>query len=184
MKKQTKNNHKIRARKTKAALGDMNYIIRELKKSETHLLEDLAYEAIFQRDKSKPIPRDAVKQPEIKVFYEDFGKPDDKCFVAEIEGKIIGAVWTRILAGKVKGFGNIDSCTPEFAISLYEEYRGKGIGTALMKYMLEALKKHGYKRVSLAVQKDNFAVKMYQNVGFSILKEIEEEYLMVRDLSN
>ncbi|MCL2293829.1 MAG: GNAT family N-acetyltransferase [Spirochaetes bacterium] len=157
--------------------------IREIANSEVHLLEDFVYEAIFQRDEKNLIPRDVLKQPEIKIYYEDFGKPDDICFVTEIEGKIIGIVWTRILSGKVRGFGNIDSHTPEFGISLYKEYRGKGIGTALMKYALSALKKRGYKRTSLSVQKDNPAVKMYQNVGFSISKETEEEYLMVCELA-
>ena len=160
----------------------MNYKIRKINKSEVHLLEEFVYEAIFQRDEKNLIPRDVLKQPEIKVYYEDFGKPDDICFVAEIEGKIVGMVWARILAGKVKGFGNIDSHTPEFGISLYKEQRGKGIGTALMKHMLNVLKERGYKRTSLAVQKDNYAVKMYQNVGFAIKKETEEDFLMVCDL--
>ena len=59
-------------------------------------------------------------------------------------------------------YGHIDDNTPSFAISLYEEYRGKGIGTELMKTMLKLLKNKGYKKTSLAVQKDNYAVKMYK----------------------
>ena len=166
-------------------LDNMNYTIREMEKSETGLLEDFVYEAIFLKDESKPMPRDIIKQPEIKIYYEDFGKPDDICFVAETNGKIIGAVWTRILAGEIKGFGNIDSCTPEFGISLYKEYRGKGIGTALMKYMLEVLKERGYQKTSLSVQKDNYAVRMYKNAGFAIVKEMEDgDYLMICDLTN
>jgi ribosomal protein S18 acetylase RimI-like enzyme len=93
-------------------------------------------------------------------------------------------VWTRILSGEVKGYGNIDEDTPEFAISLYKEYRKMGIGTALMRRMLELLKERGYKRASLAVQKDNYAVRMYKKVGFKIFKESEEEYLMICDLNS
>ena len=157
----------------------MDYRIRELKQSEAHMLETFAYEAIFQRDPDNLIPREVIKQPEIRIFYEDFGKPHDLCFVAEIDGELIGAVWTRILAGKVKGFGHIDAETPEFAISLYQAHRGKGIGTELMRRMLRELDARGYKKTSLAVQKDNYAVRMYQRVGFSIVKETDEEYLMV-----
>ena len=58
-----------------------------------------------------------------------------------------------------------------------------GIGTALMRRMLELLKERGYKRASLSVQKDNYAVRMYKKVGFKIVKESEEEYLMICDLS-
>jgi len=45
-------------------------------------------------------------------------RPDDLCMVAESCRHILGAVWTRILAGKVKGYGNVDDHTPEFAISV------------------------------------------------------------------
>ena len=65
-----------------------------------------------------------------------------------------------------------------FAISLYPEYRNHGIGTALMKSMLKLLKAENYKQASLAVQKANYAVKMYKNVGFEIVGENAEEYIM------
>ncbi len=45
--------------------------------------------------------------------------------------------------------------------------------------MLAELKCRGYKKTSLAVQKENYAVKMYKNVGFEIVDENEEEYIMV-----
>ena len=160
----------------------MKYQIRPIKTYELHLLQDFLHEAIFQRDEQNPIPRDVIERSEIKVFIEGFGKKDDLCLVAEEDDKIIGAVWTRILAGKVKGFGNIDDNTPEFAISLYKEYRGKGIGTQLMQSMLDLLREKGYTKTSLAVQKDNYAVKMYLKVGFSILGENDHEYIMVCEL--
>jgi ribosomal protein S18 acetylase RimI-like enzyme len=158
------------------------YLIRKLKEDEYPLLKEFTYQAIFLRDENIIVPRTILDDPKIKVFYEDFGKPDDECLVVEVDDKIVGTVWTRIITGEVKGFGNIDEYTPEFGISLFKEYRNKGLGTKLMIRMLEILKENGYKRTSLAVQKDNYAVKMYKNVGFSILKELEEEYLMVCEL--
>ena len=49
----------------------------------------------------------------------------------------------------------------------------------MMKQMLTELKIRGYQKTSLAVQKANYAVKMYKNVGFEIVDENEEEYIMV-----
>ena len=66
-------------------------------------------------------------------------------------------------------YGHVDDETPSFAISLLKEYRGNGIGTELMKRMLEELKTCQYKKTSLAVQKQNYAVRMYKNFGFSLL---------------
>ena len=76
-------------------------------------------------------------------------------------------------------YGHIDDDTPSFAISLLKEYRGHGIGTELMRSMLGLLKKEGYKKASLAVQKANYAVKMYEKVGFKTVDENDEEYIMV-----
>ncbi|WP_285946111.1 GNAT family N-acetyltransferase, partial [Thomasclavelia cocleata] len=120
-------------------------------------------------------PKSIIEQPELQVYIEDFGKKDDWCLVAEVKGKIVGAVWVRIM----DDYGHIDDETPSFAISLYEEYRNMGIGTALMRDMLEFLKNKGYRRTSLSVQKVNYAVRMYQKVGFEVVDENEEEYIMV-----
>lgn len=54
--------------------------------------------------------------------------------------------------------------------------------TRLMSEMLELLKKQGYKQASLAVQKANYAVKMYEKIGFKTVDENSEEYIMVCEL--
>ena len=50
-----------------------------------------------------------------------------------------------------------------------------------MTGMLEELKRNGYTRASLAVQKANYAVKMYEKVGFKTVDENDEEYIMVNN---
>ena len=152
---------------------------RTLKNDETALLRDLLYEAIFIPEGMEPPAREIIEQPELKLYYDGFGTGKaDYCIVADDEGKVIGAVWTRIM----KDYGHVDDETPSFAISLFKEYRGQGIGTKLMKDMLTLLKEKGYKRASLAVQKANYAVKMYKNVGFKTVDENTEEYIMVCEL--
>jgi ribosomal protein S18 acetylase RimI-like enzyme len=152
-----------------------NYEIRTIKPDEISVLDDFLYEAIFQTNINNLAPKSIIEKPELQVYIKDFGKPDDNCLVAVCDEKIVGAVWTRI----IKGFGSVDENTPEFAISLYPEYRGRGIGTNLMREMLEMLRSKGYKQTSLAVQKENYAVKMYKAVGFEIVEELVEEYLML-----
>ena len=157
----------------------MNYIIREIKEEEYSLLENFLYEAIFVPEGVEPPPRSIVNAPELQVYTRDFGtQKHDKALVAEVDNKIIGAVWVRIM----NDYGHIDDDTPSFAVSLYKEYRGLGIGTAMMKSMLTVLKTSGYRQASLAVQKANYAVKMYRSVGFEIIDENEEEYIMVTRL--
>lgn len=162
-----------------AILRDMEYIIREIQKTEYSLLDDFLYEAIFIPDGVQPPEKTVIHLPELQVYIAGFGKEkDDICFLAEVNGEVVGAVWVRVM----NDYGHIEDGVPSFAISLYKEYRGYGIGTALMERMLYELKQRGYKKTSLSVQKANYAVQMYLNVGFDIVDEHEEEYIMACDL--
>ena len=176
--------------------------IRELRKGEEDLLKDFLYEAIFIPEGVEPPAREIIELPELRIYYEDFGSgAADLCLVATVEEtvsesqaredatktdhpvpakdeKVVGAVWTRLM----KDYGYVDDETPSFAISLYKEYRGKGYGTKLMQAMLELLRSKGFKRASLAVQKANYAVRMYEKVGFMTVDQNEEEYIMTCDL--
>lgn len=154
----------------------MDYIIRELKQEEADVLDTFLYEAIFIPEGVQAPPRDIINQPELQVYVEGFGtKRGDNCFVAQAGDEIIGAVWVRIM----NDYRHVDDETPSFAISLLKQYRGNGIGTRLMERMLDELRKQGYKQASLAVQKMNYAVRMYKKVGFTIVDENDEEFIMV-----
>ncbi len=154
----------------------MNYVIRKLRQKEVKKLDTFLYEAIFIPKGVEAPPMEIINQPELQVYIDGFGtKSGDICLVAESDGLIVGAVWVRIM----NDYGHVDDETPSFAISLLKEYRGNGIGTELMKRMLLELKSCKYKKTSLAVQKQNYAVKMYKKVGFEIVDENEEEYIMV-----
>ena len=157
----------------------MDFTIRFISEEEVGVLEDFLYEAIYVPEGESAPPRSIINQPELQVYISDFGKEkDDIGMVAEADGQIIGDVWVRIM----NDYGHIDNNTPSFAISVYKDYRGLGTGTDLMKEMLRVLKARGYKQASLSVQKANYAVRMYQKVGFQIVDENEEEYIMLCQL--
>ena len=159
----------------------MNYNIRKIREDEHTLLNDFIYEAIFIPEGVEPPPKSIINQTELQVYISNFGKEkDDLCFVAEADGKVVGAVWVR----DMNNYGHIADGVPSFAISLYKEYRNSGIGTSLMETMLRELKNRGYERTSLAVQKANYAVRMYKKVGFEIVDENDEEYIMVCELKS
>ena len=154
----------------------MEYAIRELKQGEAGILDTFLYEAIFIPEGVNAPPKEIIRQPELQVYVAGFGKQkSDICYVAEASGNIVGAVWTRIM----NDYGHVDADTPSLAISLLKAYRNYGIGTELMKKILVRLRAEGYGQVSLSVQKNNYAVGMYRKVGFQIVDENEEEYIMV-----
>ena len=157
----------------------MKYTIREMTAQEYPLLDDFLYEAIFVPEGVEPPSKSIITAPELQVYVKGFGaSKDDFALVAEVENKIIGAVWVRIM----NDYGHIDDKTPSLAISLYKKYLGQGIGSSLIKEMLSLLQTHGYKRVSLSVQKANYAAKLYQKIGFIIIKEIGDEWIMTYNL--
>ena len=154
----------------------MKYTIRKMRESEHSLLENFLYEAIFIPEGTVPPDRSIIKNQDLQVYVRDFGQSEhDFCLLAEVQGRVIGAVWTRIMSD----YGHIDKETPSLAIALYRPYRGYGIGTAMMRKILEILQKAGYRKVSLSVQKANPAVRMYLKTGFEVIWENEEEFIMI-----
>ena len=149
--------------------------IRPICSGEVSLLEDFLYEAIFIPDGVAAPPRSIIEQEDLQVYVRDLGcRPDDHCLMAEADGKIVGAVWARIM----DDYGHIDNNTPSLAISLYKEYRNRGIGSQLLRSMLDLLREKGYAQVSLSVQKANYALQMYRKAGFEIVADRGEEVLM------
>lgn len=153
----------------------MDYKIRKLKKDEVRILEIFLYEAIFIPEGVELPPKDIINHPDLNIYISDFGGKTDLCYVAEVSKKIVGAAWTRI----INDYGHIDDETPPLSISLLKEFRNQGIGTTMVKQILKKLKEQGYKQVSLSVQKKNYAFNMYKNVGFEIIRENKEDYIMV-----
>ena len=148
--------------------------------SEYELLKKFTYEAIFIPDGVEPPDRSIIELPELSVYYESFGSgAADTCIVAESGGKVVGAAWARIM----DDYSPVENDTPSLAISVLREYRGRGAGTQLLQRLLESLRSKGYKKVSLAVQKANYAVSMYKKAGFRTAGENDEEFIMVCGLT-
>ena len=153
--------------------------IRNMLPEEYPLMEDIMYEAVYQPDPANPYPKEVIYLPQVSIYWDNWGtEKDDFCLVAVEENKIAGAVWIRTFQGEAKGFGFIGEQTPELAIVLFEEYRNKGIGTQLMKRMIELLKTKGFQQVSLSISKGNPAIRLYKRLGFNVIDENEEDYIM------
>lgn len=142
----------------------INYIIREIRKEDQDFLFDMLHQAIYVKPDTEPIGLEVLNLPEIRKYVSGWGKETDHGYLAidKATGKKIGAAWLRL----IKGFGNISDNIPEIAIAIYPEYRGKGIGSALIKHLLEVTSDI-YKTISLSVQVGNkAAVKFYKKFGF------------------
>jgi Acetyltransferases len=162
----------------------LNAKIRDIKEADYECLPELLYQAIFIPEGEESPPRDIINDPEIFIYIKDFGRQvGDLGVVAEQNGQIVGAAWTRI----IQAYGHINDEVPELAISLLPEFRGYGIGTKMMKKLFAVLRDKGYNRTSLSVQTNNPAVRFYKRLGYEITKEKldhvgNEDYIMVKEL--
>jgi len=151
--------------------------IRFIRQGETMLLAEFLYEAIYQPDGAPKACRTILQDPMVWAYIKDFGRyPDDLCLVAEANGVIIGAAWSRMGCS----YGKLDEHTPELSMSVYPEYRRKGIGSRLLSALLESLAAKGYRQVSLSVDRSNFAARLYHKFGFETIREREHDDLMVK----
>ena len=148
----------------------MQYMIREMKSQEYRLLSDFLYEAIYIPEGVEAPPRSVIDFPELQEYIIEFGNRK--------HDKALGAIWVRIM----NDYGHIDNDTPSLAMSVCPRYRGLGIGTSLLKQLLQVERLAGYSKISLSVQKSNYAVKMYEKVGFTVVDENDEEYIMIVNL--
>ena len=165
---------------------------RTVAAQDAELLEDYLYLALHQPNRNAPIARSAVRTPQLAIYTANWGRTGDAGVLAVSHSgddaapsspdSVVGIAWARILADKVRGYGNLDEDTPELAISVKPPFRGDGIGSELIQQLTQRLAAQGYARVSLSVQKTNPAHRLYRRLGFSVHEERTEDWVMVLDL--
>lgn len=162
----------------------INAKVRIFRTPDRACLPEFLYQAIFIPEGVEAPPRSIINDPKIFAYIKDFStQSGDLGVVAEQNGQIIGAAWTRI----IHAYGHINAETPELAISILPEFRGYGIGTKLLKKLFIVLRANGYVWTSLSVQKDNPAVRLYKRLGYRITEEKldhagNEDFIMIKDL--
>ncbi|HOD27061.1 MAG TPA: GNAT family N-acetyltransferase [Bacteroidales bacterium] len=165
--------------------------IRPIRPAELPQLEEFLYQAVFVPEGEERPGREIVRLPELEVYYRDFGRREgDFCLVVENapeftddEARLLGAVWIRVFDKAARGFGFVDEATPELSMSVLEGYRGRGLGTELLRAMLQKLAAGAYRQVSLSVDLDNYAYAWYQGFGFVQISSDGHSAIMLKRLS-
>src|SRR5471030_332200 len=97
-------------------------------------------------------------------FLEDISRQNNAIFiVVEIDFTIVGTL--SFSGGGRPRISHIG----ETGISILKEYWGNGIGTELIKYLIEWCKQSGViRKINLEVRDDNFsAIHIYKKLGFT-----------------
>ncbi len=155
----------------------MKLTIRPILQADASFLWEMLYQALYVPEGAPPFPRDIVQQPDISQYVQAWGQPDDVGLIACNDETPVGAIWIR----RIKAYGFVDDDTPELSIAMLPEYRGKGIGTKLMDELFSLLQTR-YAALSLSVSKENPAVRLYERLGFEIVKGDGNSVTMKRTL--
>ena len=141
--------------------------IRELRGDEIGFLREMLYAALDWRpDVELPPAEWVLAHPQVVVFHEGWGRAGDTALLAEQEGRPVGLVWFRLFTEEAHGEGFVDKRTPELAIAVVEELRGRGIGEKLMAAAHERARRDGVERLSLSVDAHNPAKRLYERLGY------------------
>ena len=141
--------------------------VRELRPDEAGFLREMVVAALAWRPGVELPPVELVlAHPQVVVFHQDWGRPGDAALVAEDDGTLIGAAWYRFFTEAEHGEGFVDEQTPELAIAVVEEFRGQGVGGGLMEALHERAHRDGIARISLSVDAENPAKRLYERLGY------------------
>jgi ribosomal protein S18 acetylase RimI-like enzyme len=159
------------------------YFIRRLTAEDEHFLWEMLYAAVHVPPGQPPFPKEVVREPGIAKYVLHWGKGGDKGFVAvdAVTSLPVGAAWVRMFTAESKGYGYVDSETPELSIAVLPEYRGKGIGTDLLSHLIEEVR-FGHRALSLSVSSDNSAIRLYKRMGFEIVAQSGASLTMKKQL--
>lgn len=143
-------------------------LIRMAGARDRDLIEAMLLAAADWRLGAEPRPVAAVMaDPTLAHYAEDWPKATDLGLVAEDENGVgLGAAWWRFFTPEDPGYGFVDEAIPEVSIGVVEDRRGAGIGRALLDALVKCAGSHCLKGLSLSVEADNFALRLYEQVGF------------------
>jgi ribosomal protein S18 acetylase RimI-like enzyme len=161
----------------------METSIRLATESDIAVLRDALVLALGWRDPAfPPDPERCLQESGHGHLIEQWGRPGDTALIAETPAGIAGAAWYRYWTREDHSYGFVDESIPELGIGVHHPYRGRGIGKALLVRLLEHARQQGIGAVSLSVERDNPALRLYSFLGFVVAGEVGSAYTMVKTL--
>ena len=157
--------------------------VRAANISDHQFLEGMFVEAaLWDPGMARQTLASLLRVPQLRPYFVDWGQPNDVALIASAADRSVGAAWCRFFSSHEPGFGIVDESIPELGIAVVKEWRGRSIGTTLLKELMSTARTRGCSGLSLSVSAANPARRLYQRCGFSKVGEAGSSWTMLARL--
>jgi GNAT superfamily N-acetyltransferase len=130
-------------------------------------------------------PRDiALERPEAVRYHRRWGRTGDFGVIASDGREVVGVAYCRLFTEDDHGHGFVDARTPEVTVGVRHGRRGQGVGRELMTRLAQAVGESGLERLSLSVDADNPARRLYARLGYREVSVDKDRVRMALDLNH
>ncbi|MCY7402590.1 MAG: GNAT family N-acetyltransferase [Nocardioides sp.] len=126
--------------------------------------------AFWRRDGSVGTSADVLRDPALAHYVSGWPQPGDLGVIAGAN-QPVGAAWLRLFTADDPGYGFTDVATPEVSMGVLCSWRGQGVGRRLLERLISAAREMGLPALSLSVEADNYAHRLYEDLGFTVVAE-------------
>jgi len=119
-----------------------------------------------------------LARPELAHYVSGSPRPGELGVVAE-DGPPVGAARLRLLPEHDRGYGFADAETPELSIGAVPTHRGRGIASLLLKALVLSAREQRHEALSLSVEPDNPARRLYERCGFQVVGAVDGSRTML-----
>jgi GNAT superfamily N-acetyltransferase len=151
--------------------------------TDLHFLEEMLFEAFFWDPAAiRPVFASFRSNPEFSKLLAQWPRKEDRAIIAAESGKPIGAAWFRLWTPELHSYGFVDAATPEIAMALRQEYRSKRLGRKLLEALVQTARIESFSALSLSVNPQNFAMRLYESAGFRKVGECGSSWTLLLTL--
>jgi GNAT superfamily N-acetyltransferase len=150
-------------------------------------LAEMLYEAVNWLDdgaEERPSLDDVLAVPQNARYITEWGRTGDVALYAlDRRDEPVGAAWWRHFTAAAPGYGYVADDIPELAIGVFPEFRGQRVGTLLLGSLIARAERDHERAISLSVNRENPAKRLYARCGFEVVAEPGDALTMLLDLT-
>lgn len=138
--------------------------------------------ANWRKDRIRPRV-ELLADPKVTRYVRGWPRPADGGVLAlDPQAGPIGACWFRVLPKQDAGYGWVAAGVPELTLGVRPIWRAQGVGRALLQAACALAQRRGHQRISLSVERANFAQRLYISEGFVTIDSGPDSDTMVKPL--